>query len=254
MKIHYSKIKTSQIGRQPKSSSNHPTNTIFIGGYNMLANKPFFCKAVEQQKKISNSPWITQKQHSVFGYELSLAQDTTVHQYMPPHLFFAWLAKNKGEKLLFSALATYCPLFPTLGYKGIPALYIAPPPSGQPSATFIVIGHDRVGKLRAVGSNHVDTSQGSRNNSISSDFFTTYDWLSDDTSQYDFIRTEVLNRMTSNDRNLLNEATYVADKFNTMPIVVMALTKTGALFAIDSAMIRPYGSCDYTFEFTGEVV
>jgi hypothetical protein len=60
--------------------------------------------------------------------------------------------------------------------------------------------------------------------------------------------------MTSKERTLLNEATYVADKFNTMPIVAMALTKSGPLFAIDSAIIRPYGSCDYTFEFTGEVV
>jgi hypothetical protein len=220
----------------------------------MLANKSFFCKAVEQQRKISNSPWITKKQHSTFGHELSIAEDKTVHQYMRPHPFFSWVDKVNGEKLLFNALATCCPLFPTFGYKGIPALYIAPPPSGDPSATFIVMGHDRAGKLRAVGSNYVNTNQGPRNSSTSSDFFTTYDWLSDDTSQYDFIRTEVLNRMTSKERTLLNEATYVADKFNTMPIVAMALTKSGPLFAIDSAIIRPYGSCDYTFEFTGEVV
>ncbi len=220
----------------------------------MLANKQIFCKNNQQQINLKKSPWFTHKQHSVFGHELSIAQDTTVHKYMQPHPFFKWLAKNKGETILFSTLAACCPLFSAIGYKGIPALYIAPPPSGQPSATFIVIGHDRVGKIRAVGSNHVNTSQGPRNSSISSDFFTTYDWLSDDTSQYDFIRTEVLNRMTSNERTLLNEATYVADKFNTMPIVVMALTKTGALFAIDIATIRPYGSCDYTLEFTGEVV
>lgn len=220
----------------------------------MLANKPFFCKAGEQQKKISNSPWITQKQHSIFGYELSLAQDTTVHQSMPPHVFFAWLIKNKGEKLLFDALATCCPLFPTLGYKGVPALYIAPPPSGYPTAAFIVMGHDSTGKLRAVGCNWVNPNQGPQNKSKVADFFTTYDWLSESSSKQDFIRTEVLNRMTSNERTLLNEAAYVADKFNTMPIVVMALTKTGALFAIDIATIRPYGSCDYTLEFTGEIV
>jgi hypothetical protein len=254
MKTPHSKIKKSQTGLQPKSSSNHPTNSIFIGGYDMLANKPFFCKANEQNKRISNSPWMTHKHHSVFGYELSIAEDKTVHQYMGPHPFFEWIDKNKGGKLLFDALATCCPLFPTLGYKGVPALYIAPPPSGFPTAAFIVMGQDHTGKLRAVGSNYINTNQGSRNKSISGDFFATYDWLSDDSSRHDFIRTEVLNRMTSNERSLLKDATFTADKFNTMPVVVMALTKNGALFAIDSAMIRPYGSCDYAFEFTGEVV
>ena len=220
----------------------------------MLANKPFFCKASGQQKRISNSPWIKHKHHSVFGHELSIAKDKTVHEYMRPHPLFLWVVKVKGGGLLFNALATCCPLFPVLGYKGAAALYIAPPPSGYPTAVFVVIGQDCTGKLRAVGSNHINTNRGSSNKSISGDFFATYDCISDDSSRQDFIRSEVLNRMTSNEHSLLKDAEYIADKFNTMPIVVMALTKNGALFAIDSAMIRPYGSCDYAFEFTGEVV
>lgn len=245
---------TSQIWAATQSGSNHPTNSIFIGGYNMLANKPTFCKNSKHKNKHKTSPWFTHKHHSIFSHELSIAEDKTVHEYIRPLPFFEWVGKNKGEKLLFDALATCCPLFPTLGYKGVPALYIAPPPSGFPTVAFIVMGQDYTGKLRAVGSNYINTSQGSRNKSISSDFFATYDWLSDDSSRHDFIRTEVLNRMTGNERSLLKDATFTADKFNTMPVVVMALTKNGALFAIDSAMIRPYGSCDYAFEFTGEVV
>ena len=248
------KIKTSQIGRQPNSSSNHPINSTFIGGYAMLAKNQQFCKTNQQQIKHKTSPWFTHERHSVFGHEVSIAQDATVHQFMPPHPFFEWLTKNKGENLLLSALATLCPLFPTIGHKGVPALYIAPPPSGYPTAAFIVMGHDSTGKLRAVGCNWVNSNQGPQNKSKVADFFTTYDWLSESSSKQDFIRTEVLNRMASNERTLLKEVTYIADMFNTMPVVVMALTKNRALFAIDKAMIRPYGAPDYSFEFVGEVI
>jgi hypothetical protein len=61
--------------------------------------------------------------------------------------------------------------------------------------------------------------------------------------------------MTSNEVARLRQVKYEAEKIGTMPVVMVALDQeSGPHFAIDTAVIKPWGSCDYAYEFAGEIL
>jgi len=199
------------------------------------------------------SPWITERAHHIFGHELSIAKDNLTHPDWKPHPFFAWIHKNKAEAKMLDSLVAFCPTFPSTGYKGRTFLYLSPPPSGLvQTVVYIVIGHDSQGKLRAVGCNYESVLSNQR---PTADFFFGFDALTRDRDIPSYITSECISRMTSNDEDRLRQVKYESEKIGTMPVVMVALDReTGSHFAIDVAAIKTWGSCDYSYEFSGEVL
>lgn len=210
-------------------------------------------KAAASRRNNNKSPWITQRGHHIFGYELSIAKDNSSDPYWKPHPFFAWVLANNADKLLLDALAQCCPVFPDMGYKGVPFIYLTPPPSGSiNAAVYIVLGNDSKGRLRAVGSNYESMCQIQQ---ASADFFGGFDSLTRKDDKAEYIKAEVCSRMTSNDVRRLEQMQYESRKYGSMPVVMVALDQdSGPHFAIDTAVIKPWGSCDSSYEFAGEIL
>lgn len=220
----------------------------------MLHTNSQSCKTTANRRNNkTQSPWITERIHHLFDYELSIAKDNSADPYWKPHPFFTWALTNNAEHILLDALAQCCPVFPVIGYKGVPFIYLTPPPSGSINAVvYVVIGYDSTGKLRAVGCNYESMY---RIKQPSADFFGGFDLLSRKDDKAEYIKTEVYSRMTSNDVRRLEQMQYESRKYGTMPVVLVALDKkSGPHFAIDTAVIKPWGSCDSTYEFSGEVL
>ena len=210
-------------------------------------------KVAPGRRNNNQSPWITQRGHHIFGYELSIAKDNLPHPDWRPHPFFAWVLKNNAESKMLDALAVFCPVFPAIGYRDTPFAYLAPPPSGLvQTVVYIVVGHDSSGRLRAVGCNYESMPM---NQGPTADFFSGFDCLSRERDIPSYITSECISRMTSNDEDRLRQVKYESEKIGTMPVVMVALDKrNGSHFAIDVAVIRLWGSCDYSYEFAGEVL
>jgi hypothetical protein len=219
----------------------------------MLHINPQSGKTASSRRNNTQSPWITHRDHHTFGYELSIAKDNLPHPNWRPHPFFAWVLKNNTESKMLDALAACCPVFPAIGYRNTPFTYLAPPPSGLvQTVVYIVLGHDSHGKLRAVGCNYESTHLSQQ---PSPDFFRKFDSLIQKADKAEYIKREVCSRMTSNEASLLKQAKYEAEKIGTMPVVMVALDQeSGPHFAIDTAVIKPWGSCDYAYEFAGEIL
>lgn len=219
----------------------------------MLHINPQSGKATSSRRNNDQSPWITHRDHHKFGYELSIAKDNIPHPDWRPHPFFAWVLKNNAESKMLYALATCCPVFSATGYRDTPFVYLAPPPSGLvKTVAYIVVGHDSRGKLRAVGCNYESMHLSQQ---PSPDFFIEFDSLTRKDSKAEYIKKEVCSRMTSNEVARLRQIKYEAEKIGTMPVVMVALDQeSGPHFAIDTAVIKPWGSCDYAYEFAGEIL
>jgi hypothetical protein len=219
----------------------------------MLHINPQSGKTASSRRNNDQSPWITQRDHHIFGYELSIAKDNLPHPDWKPHPFFEWVLKNNAENKILDALAACCPVFPAIGYRNTPFTYLAPPPSGLvQTVVYIVVGHDPRRNLRAVGCNYDSVH---RSQQPSPDFFSEFDSLTQKDDKAEYIKKEVCSRMTSNEVSLLKRAKYEAEKIGTMPVVIVALDQeSGPHFAIDTAVIKPWGSCDSTYEFAGEVL
>ena len=85
--------------------------------------------------------------------------------------------------------------------------------------------------------------------------FSALDALTRDRDIPSYITSECISRMTSNDEDRLRQVKYESEKIGTMPVVMVALDReTGSHFAIDVAAIKTWGSCDYSYEFSGEVL
>ena len=216
---------------------------------NSNASKTVICRTNNKKQ----SPWIIEKDHHIFGHELSIAKDTSVHRIWKPLPFFTWIHKNKAEAKMLDSLVAFCPTFPSTGYKGRTFLYLSPPPSGLvQTVVYIVIGHDSKGKLRAVGCNYESVPSHHR---PTADFFSGFDALTHDRDIPSYITAECTSRMTSNDEDRLRQVKHESEKIGVMPVVMVALDKTtGSHFAIDVAVIKLWGSCDYSYEFAGEVL
>ena len=213
------------------------------------SSKTAVCCATKKKQ----SPWIIEKDHHIFGHELSIAKDTSVHHAWKPLPFFTWINKSNAEAKMLDALVACCPTFPVIGYKGRPFAYLSPPPSGLvKTVVYIVIGHDSQGRLRAVGCNYESVPSNQR---PTADFFSGFDALACDRDIPSYITSECISRMTSNDEDRLRQVKYESEKIGAMPVVMVALDKrNGSHFAIDVAVIKPWGSCDYSYEFAGEVL
>jgi len=249
---------TLQIKRARQGCSPNPAHLPYEFNLNkkvtdMLHINSQSSKAASSRRNNNQSPWITQRGHHIFGYELSIAKDNLPHPDWRPHPFFAWVLKNNAESKMLDALAACCPVFPAIGYRDAPFAYLAPPPSGLVQAvTYIVLGHDSCRKLRAVGCNYESMSL---NKAPTADFFSGFDSLSSERDIPSYISSECSARMTSIEVARLRQVKHEAEKIGTMAVVLVVLDQeSGPYFAIDIAVIKPWGSCDSSYEFAGEVL
>jgi hypothetical protein len=247
------KTKRARPDGSPRLAPTSKTNNINKELIAMLHINSSSGKTAVSHINNKQSPWITERAHHIFGYELSIAKDNSSDPYWRPHPFFSWILTNNADNILLDALAQCCPVFPGIGYKGVPFVYLTPPPSGSINAVaYVVIGHDSIGMLRAVGCNYESTH---RNQQPSADFFGGFDLLTRKDDKAEYIKTEACSRMTSNEVGCLEQMQYESRKYGTTPIVLVALDKeSGPYFAIDTAVIKPWGSCNSSYEFAGEIL
>lgn len=200
------------------------------------------------------SPWITDRNNSVFGYEMSIAEDPSCHWFSKPHPLFHWLNENNLNSSLFDALAKLSPLHPVVSYNGHTSLWLSPPPSGSGNAVGIIIGRDKSNKLRIIGTNIMNCPAGSVN-TPNACVFEAFDSLEGNAlSIYRLIENEISSRMTPEEVAISKVIEHEAYKYRTMPIYILAIDGDKSYFGIDTAVVSGDYPSDMSYEFAGEIL
>jgi hypothetical protein len=199
------------------------------------------------------SPWITRKEDSVFGYEMSIAEDPSCHTFIKPNPLFVWLNANKLNTALFDVLAKLCPLYPVVSNRGHTSIWLSPPPSGSGNTVGIIIGRDKSNQLRIIGTNFMNCPASSIN-SPSECVFEAFDALGDSAlAIYRLIENEISARMTSNELKISEQIEEEAYKYRTMSIYLLVIDGENSYFAIDTALVLGDHPSDMSFEYAGEL-
>lgn len=250
---------TPQTKRARQGCSPHPAHLPHKFGLNkelivMLHINSQSGKTASSSSNNNQSPWITQRERHIFGYELSIAEDHTCHSFMKPHPLFAWIHANKLNATLFDVLAKLCPLHPVISYRGQTALWLSNPPSGSGNTVGIIIGRDKSNRLRIIGTNFMNSPTRSSARPTQC-IFDAYDSLSDnDLKIYRLIENEISARMTSNEIKIAAAIEHEAFKYRTMPIYILVIDGEHSYLAIDTAMVSGNYPSDMSYEFAGELV
>ena len=199
--------------------------------------------------------WGSHRENSVFGYEASIAEDTSCHEFFKPNPLFIWLEANHLNDSLFKALDKFCPLYPLVSYYGQPSIWLSPPPSGAGNTVGIIIGRDSSNRLRIIGSNFINNPAGSINVPTKS-FFDTYDSLGGSSLAISrLIENEISSRMTEDNFKRAKEIEDEAFKFRTMPIYILVIDDGSTYLGMDVALVtasrRP---SDMSYEYAGEII
>ena len=208
----------------------------------------------------SKSPWLDPTKSNKFRDEFKLIEDIKLQPelqngqpYFEPLEIFKWIDKNNGVAKLYRALAQFAPMIPAVAYKGEVASWISPPPSGSGNVVWIVMGHDKTGKLRVCGSNVFSKPWVQSVAEIKSvDFFKEYD------SGTATDKQQLLSKVISQCYRQFGKE-FIADisrncrMFSTMPIYITVLTSTGCMSQITEAVIEGENPADFSYEFTGEI-
>lgn len=206
--------------------------------------------------KIQNnkSSWMVHGDNSVFGYEMSIAEDVSFDSFLSPNPLFIWLHKNKLNKKLFEALDTFCPLYPVTSYYSQISLWLAPPPSGSGNTVGIIIGKDKSNRPRIIGTNFMNNPARSINTPNES-VFEAFDALGGNTSAiYRLIENEISARMTSEEVAISKIIEHEAYKYRTMPIYILVIDGDKSYFSIDTAVVTGDFPSDMDYEFAGEIL
>jgi len=250
------KIKRARQGGNPNLALTNPSNmTRNKEAFYMLANNSNLSKLARHQRsnQKSSSPWITHQAGSIFGYELSIAKDQSVHDYWKPDPFFSWIHANNAEDILFRALIKLAPLHPVVSYQGDTSIWVSPPPSGSGNTVGIIIGKDKLGGIRLIGSNLISTPDNSRglpDENIFDSFALKEYWR----DKNNFIQEQIGLRMTSDEARISIVVEKEAQKYRTMAIYILAITDSGNYFAIDTAVVDGNYPSDMSNEFVGEIL
>jgi len=208
----------------------------------------------------NQSPWLDPTKSNLIRDQFKLIEEINQepeiqngHPYFEPLEIFKWIYTNNGVDKLYKALAQLAPMDPVVSYEGKVASWISPPPSGAGNVVWIVIGHDKTGKLRVCGSNVFSKPWVQSVAEIKSvDFFDEYD------SGTATDKQQLLSKVISQCYRQI-EKEFIADisrrcrMFSTMPIYITVLTETGCMSQITEAVIQGDSPSDFSYEFTGEI-
>lgn len=200
------------------------------------------------------SPWKTHRNNSIFGYEMSIAEDQSCHQYLTPDPLFTWLNANKLNSVLFDVLEKLCPLYPVVSYYNQTSMWFAPPPSGSGNTVGIIIGRDKSNRLRIIGTNFMNRP-GRSTNTPHECVFEAFDTHTGNAlAIYKLIQNEISARMTSVEVATSKIIGHEAYKYRTMPIYILVIDGDRSYFAIDTAVISGDYPSDMSYEFAGEIL
>jgi hypothetical protein len=206
------------------------------------------------------SPWLEQNSGNLFRDEFRLVNDLKIdpwleqtNSYFKPIEIYRWIDRHHGTPLFFNGLASYAPMFPVIAYNGQIASWISPPPSGLGNAIYMVMGHDKTGKLRLVGGNYFTEPTRQRGEPLAdTDFFTHYD-VSDDRDKQRLVLDTVSQSIRSEDKSLLLDIRRECENFHTMAIYITVLTSEGSMFHAAKAVIEGDKPADFSYEWFGEI-
>lgn len=199
------------------------------------------------------SPWLSEAYDNPFKYEFSFVLDPIDADAYRPAKLFEWIFEQKGVGKLFRALATFAPLFPVHAYKGEPALFVSPPPSGGSNSINIVMGYDGKKALRLVGGNYFGEPSREVGNVIESkDFFSQYD-SADDYEKRRLIQKVVSQSIKPDQESLVRDTNEECEIFCTMPIYLSVLTGEDSMFLPSPAVVWGTRAADFSYELLGEV-
>lgn len=224
--------------------------------------KPYPTRRYKMNKKIDykKSPWITHRDNSAFGYEMSIAEDKTCHSYKTPHPLFSWIDKNGMNTKLFEVLATFCPLHPLISYHGETSVWLSPP-YGIGNVVGIICGRDENNNIRIIGSNSIFSPNNLINKqsqyviNSSHAIFNQYDLIKNNTQDViRLISSEIYSRMDSVELARSARAEDEAYKFSTVPIHILVIDGQESFIAIDTAVVTGNNPSNLSLEFTGEIL
>lgn len=197
----------------------------------------------------NNSKWLNDTYHNIVASEIE-----DVEYPIPsfkPMKAFEWICKNHAKKLLFKSLSEFAPLFPVNSYRGEVSAYLSPPPSGSGNAVFIIMGKDKLGKIRATGGNYFNSS--SKANLYSKDFWTDYDNCKNDQSKLGLISGMIGFHKKNYPAEDINDTERIAEYVRTMPIYLLILDNQIGHMAVFPAIAWGKHPCDFSYEKLGEV-
>lgn len=220
----------------------------------MVSTNSQLSKVVRTKDNTSKpSPWITHRQNSVFGHEISIAEDPSYQLFTPSDPLFVWINANKLNTTLLNVLAKLCPLHPVVSYRGDISLWLSPPPSGSDNTVGIIIGRDKSNRLRIIGTNFMNSPTRSIN-TPSECVFEAFDALGGNAlAIYRLIENEISARMTSAEVSASKIIEHEAYKYRTMSIYILVIDGDKSYFGIDTAVVTGDYPSDMSYEFAGEL-
>lgn len=209
---------------------------------------------------VRKSPWLDSKSGNLFLDEFRLIDDLKidpwlehVNSYFKPLEIYRWIHRHHGASLLFKGLARFAPMFPVIAYNRQIAVWISPPPSGMGNAIYMVIGHDKSGKLRLVGGNYFSRPSRQNGDPLSdTDFFAQYD-VADDYSKQSLVLDAVTKSIRADDESLICNISRHCEHFHTMAVYITVLTGDCSMFHAAKAVVEGNKPADYSYEWFGEI-
>lgn len=210
--------------------------------------------------RASESPWLDPTKSNLIRDQFKLIEEINQepeiqngHPYFEPLEIFKWIHKKNGVAKLFRALAQFAPMIPAFAYKGEVASWISHPPSGSGNVIWIVMGHDKTGKLRVCGSNVFSKPWVQSDTEIkSADFFDEFDSVSESDKKELFSKV-FFQCYRQIEKEFMASVSRRCRMFSTMPIYITVLTETGCMSQITEAVIQGDSPSDFSYEFTGEI-
>ncbi len=210
-------------------------------------------KPITTSNWVTKSPWLDPTKPNLFKDEFQLAKENLPSAYFRPLETYRWIFEHHGVPLFFKGLARYAPMFPVIAYNGEIASWTSPPPSGLGNAIYMVMGHDKAGKLRLVGGNYFTAPTPQRGEPLANtEFFAQYD-TSNDRDKQRLVLDTVSQSIRSDDKSLLQEIRRECEHFHTMAIYITVLTSDGSIFHAAKAVIEGDKPADFSYEWFGEI-
>ena len=201
----------------------------------------------------STSPWQDPSLENLFRTELSLVSDPIDLPMYKSLTAFQCIHKTKTAGLLFRGLTKFAPLYSVNAYKREISSWLSPPPSGSGNTVLLILGIDRKGKARLVGTNYLNMPQ-CNNNFTAINFFEDYDRATSRTEKESLIYNMISSQMTLDDLRNAKQVTYQAEVVRTMPIALLVLDGEKSYMAFSPAVVYGNYPSDLSLEFLGEVL